>query len=158
MPSSLLPDPSLQRPLNPAVSRHTDHLQGDSRMSQGSVSAVLFAKDHQFVAEFYRRVVDASVSDQDEYHTLLDVQGFRLVIHQIPEGMSQEITIATPPQRREQGALRLDFTIPNIIERRAMARLLGGQIDDLPPPWAGADTSFFLGFDPEGNVVGFNVS
>ncbi len=127
-------------------------------MSQRSVSAVLFAKDHRAVADFYRRVFDASVSVQDEYHTLLDVQGFSLVIHQISSGTAREVTITAPPQRREQGALRLDFTISNIFERRVLARQLGGQIDDLPPPWAGGSPSFFLGVDPEGNVIGFNAS
>jgi hypothetical protein len=37
---------------------------------------------------------------------------------------------------------------------RALARSLGGEIDDRPPPWAGGDTSFHLGHDPEGNVFG----
>jgi hypothetical protein len=57
-------------------------------MSHGSISAVLFAKDHRAVAEFHRRVVDASVSVRDEYHTLLDVHGFRLAVHQIPSDIT----------------------------------------------------------------------
>lgn len=35
-----------------------------------------------------------------------------------------------------------------------VARALGGEIDDRPPPWAGNDTRFHLGHDPEGNVLG----
>ncbi|BCA56666.1 hypothetical protein W02_38060 [Nitrospira sp. KM1] len=121
------------------------------------VSAVLFAKDHRIVAEFYTRVLDASVANQDACHTHLNCAGFSVVIHQIPAETATLMAIAAPPHRRESGAIRLNFAVRNIAERRNVARQLGGQIDERPPSWAGEDSTFFLGYDPEGNVIGCNA-
>lgn len=42
----------------------------------------------------------------------------------------------------------------DVAAARAVARSLGGEIDDRPPPYGGNDTRFHLGHDPEGNVFG----
>lgn len=118
------------------------------------VSAVLFAKDHRRVASFYIRVFAAQRVQEDEHHAELECDGFRLVVHRIPEPLARNVVVTIPPQRREHGALRLNFTMDDVAKGRAVARSLGGEIDDQPPPWAGNDTSFHLGYDPEGNVFG----
>jgi hypothetical protein len=87
-------------------------------------------------------------------HALLDVNGFKLVIHQIPKHLLDPAPIPNPPERRERSAIRLNFPVADITYARREAQRLGGIIDELPPPWAGADTSFHLGHDPEGNVFG----
>jgi hypothetical protein len=56
--------------------------------------------------------------------------------------------------RREGGAVRLDFPVADIVHSRKLARSLGGDIDDVPPAWANRDSNFYLGYDPEGNVIG----
>lgn len=118
------------------------------------VSAVLLAKDLRKVAAFYTRVCSAQVMHEDAHHVDLDCGGFRLIVHQIPEHYAKAVIITDPPQRREHGAVRLDFPIADVAQSRGVARSLGGEIDDRPPPWAGNDTSFHLGHDPEGNVFG----
>jgi predicted enzyme related to lactoylglutathione lyase len=130
----------------------------DQAMSSDSVCAVLFAKNQRVVAEFYRRVLGAAVTAQDQHHTSLQVQGLNLVIHQMPEEIARDVTISVPPQRREDAVLRLDFTVSDITGSRALAHQFGGAIADHPPPWAGTKSSFFLGSDPEGNVFGLNAS
>jgi predicted enzyme related to lactoylglutathione lyase len=119
-----------------------------------TVSAVLFVKDLRKVASFYREVLGASLLSSDPDHEVLNCLGFHLVVHQIPMELAQWVEITTPPVRRERTAVRLDFPVVDIEESRRRAQRLGGQIDDLPPPWATGDHGFFLGYDPEGNVVG----
>lgn len=118
------------------------------------VSAVLFAKDLRKVATFYTRVCAAKVRNEDAHHADLDCGGFQLIVHQIPEHYAKAVIISDPPRRREHGAVRLDFPIADVAASRAVARSLGGEIDDRPPPYAGNDTPFHLGHDPEGNVFG----
>jgi predicted enzyme related to lactoylglutathione lyase len=126
-------------------------------MSTNTVSAVLFAKDLRSVADFYREVLGASVSHADSEHQILSCSGFRLVVHQIPSGLAQAVVVTAPPQRRERSALRLNFPVDDIENSRQSALRLGGQIDASPPPWSAGDESFFLGYDPEGNVIGVTL-
>jgi len=119
-----------------------------------SPSAVLFAKDARRVARFYVEVCGAAVQVEDEQHAALDVQGFRLVIHRIPEHHAKHLDIRNPPLRRESGAIRLDYAVADLVKARIAAKQLGGQIDDASPAWAPARSRFRLGFDPEGNVFG----
>lgn len=123
-------------------------------MATNKVSAVLFAKDLRRVASFYREVFGARQLRNDSDHELLDCLGFQLVVQRIPRAFAHSIVLTTPPQRRERTAVRLNFPVGDIAKSRRDAERLGGQIDDRPPPWANDDGSFFLGYDPEGNVVG----
>ena len=118
------------------------------------VSAVLFAKDYNKIAGFYRDVFGARSSHSDADHVVLDFGGFDLVIHQIPRHIAVSVTVDSPPQRRERGALRLNLPVQDIARSRLEANRLGGVVDERPPTWAGTDTSLYLGHDPEGNVFG----
>jgi predicted enzyme related to lactoylglutathione lyase len=117
------------------------------------VSAVSFAKDHRRVSNFYIQVFSARVTREDLEHADLACDGFRLVVQRIPDAIAKAVVLTDPPRRRENAALRLDFTIGDIARSRSDARSLGGAIDDQPPPWA-AGVAFYLGYDPEGNVFG----
>jgi predicted enzyme related to lactoylglutathione lyase len=119
-----------------------------------SVSAVLFAKSLHRVSPFYREVLGAKTLDRSERHESLECQGFHLLLQKIPDALAESIEISTPPDRREQTAIRLNFPVADIEAARLSARRLGGHIDDVPPPWAGTSTHFYLGYDPEGNVIG----
>jgi hypothetical protein len=123
-------------------------------MSKCVMSGVLFAKDARSLTGFYAGVLAGTVLREDPQFALLDWGGFHLVIHQVPAHLASEVLVSTPPQRREQGALRLDYPVDDVTRARDAARRMGGAIDDAPPSWAGNDASFFLGYDPEGNVFG----
>lgn len=116
------------------------------------VSAVLFAKDARRVATFYYEVFGFKVHGSDKNHSVLECDSFEILIQQIPEDLAKDIVITNPPHRRESGAIRLDYPVRDIAQARRRAKQLGGRIDDEPPPWADGDPSYFLGFDPEGNV------
>lgn len=123
-------------------------------MGSNTVSAVLFARSAQRVAAFYRDVLGANSLDRGDTHESLECQGFHLLIQQIPPALAGSIEISTPPVRRERTAVRLDFPVADIAQARANARRLGGHVDESPPAWAGDSSCIFLGYDPEGNVIG----
>ena len=118
------------------------------------VSAVLFAKRLGTVSEFYQAVFGARVSHSDAQHAVLEFDGFDLMLHQIPQHLAVAVAVTSPPERREQTAIRLDYPVADLGASRREAARLGGVIDEVPPPWAGTGTTFFLGHDPEGNVFG----
>lgn len=121
-------------------------------MESVKISAVLFANNLEKVADFYVRVLGMCCKTRDEYHWLLNGFGFDLVIHQIPKQYLCEIK--NPPKRRESGAIRLDFPVMNVDEARSVAATLGGGIDKQSPNAENQASSLFLGYDPEGNVIG----
>ena len=123
-------------------------------METASIRAVLFAKDLDNVATFYSEALGLRCGRRDEYHAVLQRDGFELIVQQIPRPVSAGIEIAEPPVRREGGAIRLDFPVDSVERSRSLARSLGGGIDETPPPWAERDSNFYLGYDPEGNVFG----
>jgi catechol-2,3-dioxygenase len=115
------------------------------------VSAVLFAKDHAKVARFYREALGLICTASDDDHSVLNCNGFDLVVHQIPKQHLEESN-QEMPVRRGNGRVRLDFPVDSIEAARSIAATLGGRVDDLPPAWAASDANFYLGHDPEGNV------
>jgi predicted enzyme related to lactoylglutathione lyase len=121
------------------------------------VSALLFAKRLGVVAEFYQAVFGARISHSDASHAVLEFDGFNLMIHQLPAHLAVAVAVKSPPERREQSAIRLDYPVADLARSRSEAQRLGGTIDETPPPWATNDTMFFLGHDPEGNVFGAKV-
>ncbi|MEO8018258.1 MAG: VOC family protein [Pseudomonadota bacterium] len=127
-------------------------------MTTSSVSAVIFANHLRKVAAFYQGVFAIHSSRADRDHDVLVFPGFELTIHQIQQRLLTLESVDSPPERRERSAIRLDFPVTDLEQARREATRLGGVIDDLPPAWAGNDTHFFLGHDPEGNVFGVRVS
>lgn len=119
-----------------------------------SVRAVLFAKDLTAIVTFYCDVLGMTRSSGDDSHSILELRGFDLIVHRIPEHVAQGIEIGQPPVRRAGSAMRLDYVVENLEHSRKLAKSLGGEIDESPPPWADAETSLRLGCDPEGNVFG----
>ena len=123
-------------------------------MAASSVRAVLFVKDLGAATAFYIGALSLTRVAGDTDHAILECDGFELVVHQIPKPIAETIVITSPPVRRVWGALRLDFPVASIADARGLARSLGGDVDDAPPPWAARDAGFFFGYDPEGNQFG----
>ena len=123
-------------------------------MAKCEMSAVLFVKEARRAKQFYIEALGGSLLREDQDFAVIDWHGFHLVVHQIPSQLASSIEVSQPPERRERASLRLDYPITDVVKARAAAKRLGGQIDDKPPPWAEGDMTFFLGYDPEGNVFG----
>jgi catechol 2,3-dioxygenase-like lactoylglutathione lyase family enzyme len=125
-------------------------------MGTSNVRAVLFVKDLERVEAFYVGALAMKRVSGDQDHVVLEHGGFELVVHRVPKQIADTLVITQPPVRRVWGAIRLDFPVANVSDCRRLARALGGDVDDAPPPWADPKSNFWFGYDPEGNQFGLN--
>jgi len=116
-------------------------------------SAVVFAKNVDRVATFYREMISMSVVHTDPDHIVLDVQVMQLVIHAIPKHIADAIEINDPPQVRAGLPIKLCLPVLSIAEARAKASGLGGKVDPKEDEWQARDFIACDGHDPEGNVI-----
>jgi predicted enzyme related to lactoylglutathione lyase len=114
--------------------------------------AVVFAKDVSKLAGFYRDVAGMKEAHRDKDHVVLDDGSFELVIHGIPKQIAAQIRIATPPEVREDTALKLCLPVRAIEQARAKAAELGGKVGPKSKEWEARGFRACDGHDPEGNV------
>lgn len=120
-------------------------------MSQAASSGLfIYAKDLERVAAFYQRVLGMQAIHSSKELVVLNAAALQLVIHAVPEAIATSITIADPPNRRENTALKFFFTVPSIAQLVELAAALGGEI--LPAQWRGPGFVACNAVDPEGNV------
>jgi predicted enzyme related to lactoylglutathione lyase len=115
-------------------------------------SAVVFAKDVARLASFYREVAGMAEAQRDKDHVVLDDGGFQLVIHGIPKKIAAQIQITTPPQVREDSALKVCLPVLAIDQARKKAAEFGGQVSPKSKEWEARGFRACDGHDPEGNV------
>lgn len=113
----------------------------------------LFAKNLQATAAFYREVFRLREVRSDEDHVVLDCGNLELTLHQVPGPIGRQITIASPPERRNLSPYKLSFRVDNIGRVREAAARTGGMFDAGPPAWVVDEQKICTGHDPEGNVV-----
>ena len=121
-------------------------------MSTQGCAAVLFAREHQVVARFYREVAGLRDTGGDADHVRLASSAFELVVHQIPERYAKHIVIATPPVVREMTAIKLCFPCADLSRARETAARLGGNLYGTEREWRSDSAIVCDGYDPEGNV------
>jgi len=124
-------------------------------MERPKAGAVLFAKDHANLARFYTEAMGLTPLSRAADHIVLACEGFRLVVHQIPSAIADEIKIDSPPRRRESGAIKLSFAVDSLEHVRTAVAALGGTVDPVASEWSDGETTTCIGHDPEGNT--FNV-
>lgn len=114
--------------------------------------AVVYAKDLAGVSRFYAEVAGLPVVERDSDYTLLQSEGFQLVLVQIPAAIAAGIEISVPPERREDTPLKLCLLVPDLAAARARAVALGGVLDPVEREWVFQGRRVCDGHDPEGNV------
>ena len=110
----------------------------------------LYAKDLERVAAFYEAVLGMKRVQPSADLAVLDSPDVQLVVHAIPPAIADSITISTPPEIREDSAMKFFFTVPGIAAAEAIIGDLGGLV--LPGQWAGPGFNVCNACDPEGNV------
>ncbi len=110
--------------------------------------AILFVKDFEGMRDFYCNSLGLRlVEGQDVPGWVdLDAGGARLALHAIPSEIAEDITIASPPQPREDTPIKLVFVVSDVESERARLVSLGVRMSEVRP-WGSCD-----GVDPEGNV------
>ena len=126
------------------------------------LGAVVYVLDLGRALEFYRVTTNWSVLEQESGFVTLQspsVQGATiLTLVQIPDEIAADITLADPPQRREETPIKLSFAANDLAEVRALAATVGGVVDSVDMEWTFGTVRVVDGHDPEGNVVQFRQS
>ncbi len=110
----------------------------------------VYACDAGRVARFYEAVAGMHRLHESAELIVLQSADIQLLVHRIPEHIAREIVVTSPPQRREDTALKFFFTVASIEGSRATAASLGGQVFD--EQWRGPGFVACNAMDPEGNV------
>ncbi|MCU0565927.1 MAG: hypothetical protein MUF49_04950 [Oculatellaceae cyanobacterium Prado106] len=84
-----------------------------------------------------------------EYH-VLNSPDFQLLIHAMPPHIAATVTIQSPPEPRDQTAIKLFFTVDSLAEASVIMRNLGGEL--LEQEWTGPGFRVRNGYDLEGNI------
>lgn len=114
--------------------------------------AVLFAKDVARIGRFYEAVAGLVVIETAPTWVRLGAGAFELVVHGIPPHIAATFEISTPPERREDAAIKLIFPVADIALARATAAQLGGELNPSDREWQVGPSRVCDGCDPEGNV------
>ncbi len=113
--------------------------------------ALIYARDLGLLTHFYRTLLQMDIRSQDAAFVVMENDDIQLLIHAIPKSIACDIDIQVPPQLREQGAIKLFFTVPSLAWAEARAADLGGGL--LPQQWPGPGVVLRNAFDPEGNIL-----
>lgn len=125
---------------------------------QFTAAAVVYAMDIDRVGEFYTQVAGLPLVQREPGFLVLQSLTFQLVIVQVAPEIAAQITIQTPPVRREDTALKLCFLVPSIAVARSAAAQCGGELNGPEREWAFQGTRVCDGHDPEGNVIQVRAS
>ncbi|MDM5065535.1 glyoxalase/bleomycin resistance/dioxygenase family protein [Aeromonas salmonicida] len=113
--------------------------------------ALIYAKDLGLLTHFYRTLLQMDIRSQEAGFVVMENHDIQLLIHAIPESIACDIVIQVPPILREEGAIKLFFTVPSLAWAEAKAADLGGGL--LPQQWSGPGLVLRNAFDPEGNIL-----
>lgn len=115
-----------------------------------AAGVLIYAKHRDALANFYGRVLGMQQLHRDEHLTVMASPQLQLVVHAIPEAIASQVSIASPPARRENVALKFFASVPSIAEAASAAEALGGQVFD--ERWQGPGFAVCNAMDCEGNV------
>jgi predicted enzyme related to lactoylglutathione lyase len=110
----------------------------------------IYAKDLNRLSGFYESLLGMRRVHASEDLVVLDADAIQLIVHAIPPHIAATIHIASPPEHREDTALKFFFTVPSIASARQVAAGLGGEV--LAEQWQGPGFRACNACDPEGNI------
>jgi predicted enzyme related to lactoylglutathione lyase len=110
----------------------------------------IYALDPERVADFYCAVAGMARLHATPELIVLESADIQLLVHWIPPPFAEGIVITSPPQRREDTALKFFFSVPSLAAARLAARAAGGEV--FAENWQGPGFTVCNGMDPEGNV------
>lgn len=112
--------------------------------------AVIYARHLEPLTAFYRELLGARQLHADAEYAVLQSADIQIVVHAIPAHIADSVQISTPPEIREQTAIKLFFTVPDITAANEVISRHGGIVQT--QSWRGTGFVAFNGVDPEGNV------
>jgi predicted enzyme related to lactoylglutathione lyase len=112
--------------------------------------ALVYAKALDRLSAFYQQVLGMRLLAADGHHHVIESADLQLVIHAIPPHIAADIALTTPPQVREDQAIKLFFTVASLATAQAQIEALGGGV--FGPVYPGPGFQARNAFDCEGNV------
>ena len=110
----------------------------------------IYANDPERLSTFYESIASMVRLHQTDELTVLESPDIQLLIHRIPPSIAAGITIKSPPDRREDAALKFFFTVLSLADARKQAARLGGEVFN--ENWDGPGCVVCNACDPEGNI------
>jgi predicted enzyme related to lactoylglutathione lyase len=126
--------------------------EDESMTHAGLIGAILYAKDFGRLVEFYASVAGIEPQGVEKGFATFGSGPAQFVIVRIPKRIADTIDIDTPPQPREDAALKLVFAVEDIAHARDRAAELGGAINAMEREWEFEGAGVCDGHDPEGNI------
>lgn len=112
---------------------------------------LIYALDLPRLAACYQALLGMRVLHADDDHQVLQSADAQLVLHAIPPAIAAGIRIATPPEAREDTAIKPFFTVASLAEAEAALLQHGGRW--AAGEWLGPGFRCRNAVDPEGNVI-----
>ncbi len=116
---------------------------------------VVFAKNKKRVSAFYQQCLGLAIEESDTSHDLLRGHGYEVIVHTIPRKYAAGITIAKPPEPREETPFKPTFVVSSLEQVRSAAVATGGYLKPESGAWHFRGHTVLDGWDPEGNIVQF---
>jgi predicted enzyme related to lactoylglutathione lyase len=116
-------------------------------------SVVVFVADVRRVSAFYRELASMRVLLEDEGHTVLEAEGFQLVVHALSGEPPVRRDAAGQVPVREDSYVKLCLPVTSIAAARTFAAANGGAIKSAQHEWEARGFRACDGHDPEGNVI-----
>lgn len=120
---------------------------------EARASLVLYAKDVQRVADFYAAVLGLSRSTTQDGYVALNGPTYSMLVVRIRPHLADKIEIQSPPQRRENVALKMVMPVESISRARAAAPAYGGAVDPAEREWTFDGLLRCDCVDCEGNII-----
>jgi len=112
--------------------------------------ALIYAMDLDRLSRFYQKLLSMRLLHAEADHHVIGSADMELIIHAIPPPIAATFTITTPPEPREEQAIKLYFTVTRLADAAAVASGLGGAV--FGPEYVGPGFAARNGYDPEGNI------
>jgi len=125
------------------------------RPRPAATAVVVYAKDKDRVAEFYRQALSLQLSEWEDGFSVLTGRGLEVSVVRMPEALARHLEIASPPARREDTPIKASFLVPGFDAVREAAAATGGALGPPGAEWTWRGCVHLDGHDPEGNVVQF---
>ncbi len=112
---------------------------------------LIYAKDLAAMARFYTGLLGLRVLLADAEHQVLESDDGQLILHAIPPHIAASFSIASPPELREEQAIKPWFSVPSLAQAEQAAPALGGRL--FGPAYTVQDMTLRNACDPEGNIL-----
>ena len=110
----------------------------------------IYAKDPDRLSDFYQSVLGMTTGHRTDQMIVLRSPDLQLIVHAMPPHAASQVAITSPPQLRDNAAIKFFCTVPSLSAAQESAQSLGGQV--LPEQWLGPGFVVRNACDPEGNI------